>query len=134
LHYVEPLDAATYRHELTQLLDFWHMAIPILKMLRLSGELTNYAGATCELRVEVYLRNVSGRSFSSHTDPFVSAPITTVAASVPALAQASSSNLPQSAPSTVVDLMYQLRWPFGEQPAPTIAEVRRTVEKMVSPI
>src|SRR5438876_487744 len=42
LHYVEPFYGASYRGETKQLLDFWPMAVPILKMLRLTGSLIEY--------------------------------------------------------------------------------------------
>ena len=119
LHYVEPFYGASYRGETKQLLDFWPMAVPILKMLRLTGSLIEYARASCELRIEAYL------------NPTMSLPITTVATSVPPSAQVSSHNLPASALEITVNLMYQLRWPFGKEPAPTIDDVRRIVGGLV---
>ena len=119
MHYVEPFYGASYRGETKQLLDFWPMAVPILKMLRLTGSLIEYARASCELRIEAYL------------NPTMSLPITTVATSVPASAQVSSHNLPASALEITVNLMYQLRWPFGKEPAPTIDDVRRIVGGLV---
>jgi hypothetical protein len=131
LHYVEPFYGGSYRGETKQTLDFWPMAVPILKMLRLSAALIEYANASCELRIEVYLRNISGQSFSSGTNPAMSTPITTVATSVPGSAQASSHNLIGSGLEIMIDLMYQLRWPFGKEPAPTIGDVRQSVVNMV---
>ncbi len=131
LHYVAPLYPPNYRGETQQLLDFWPMAVPILKMLRLSGELIEFAGTSCELRIEAYLRNISGQSFSSNTDPLASVPITTVASSVPASAQVSSHNVNRSGLDMTVDLMYQLRWPFGKESPPSINLVRNVVEQMV---
>lgn len=131
LHYVAPFYGTSYGGESKELLDFWSMAVPISKMLRLSEALMKRANASCELRIEAYLRNISGQSFSSHTERFMSEPLTAVAPSVSASAQASSHNLIGSAFEMTVDLMYQLRWPFGKEPAPTVAEVRQTLRGLL---
>jgi hypothetical protein len=128
LHYAELLYGAGYQGEAKTALDFWSVSEPILKMLRLIGSLIEYAGTNCELRIETYLRNIAGQSFSSGTNPHLSLAVRTVADSVQASAQIASSSLPASALETTVHLMYQLRWPFGEQQAPTLENVRQTVE------
>lgn len=84
LLYVEPLYNRSYQGETKHLLDFWPMAVPILKMVRLSGALIEYAKASCELRIEAHLRKIEGQSFSSGTNPNFSLPISTVAGSVAA--------------------------------------------------
>ncbi|MGA2204477.1 MAG: ATP-binding protein [Halobacteriota archaeon] len=131
LHYVEPYYSATYGGEANNFLDLWSMAVPVWKMLMLSGALMEYANASCELRIETHLRNISGQAFFSNTNPVMSLPITTVATSVSASAQVSSQNLSGSASEITVDLMYQLRWPFGKEPAPTIDQVRPIVRNLL---
>ncbi len=131
LHYVEPCYPPNYEGGTKNVLDFWSTAVPILRMTRLAGALIEYSKTSCDLRVEAHLRNVSGQTFSSGPNPNTSLPISTVSSNVPASVQTSSSRLPETALDLTVDLMYQLRWPFGEQPAPTINVVRDTVKKLV---
>src|SRR6266849_1861456 len=133
LHYVEPLYyGRNYQGETKNILDFWPMAVPILRMVRLSAALIEYAKASCELRIEAHLRKIEGQSFSSGPNPNSSLPMCTVADSVPALVQISSHNLTSSALNITVELMYQLRWPFGEQTPPSRDDVRQTVEKLIA--
>jgi len=132
VHYVEPLDTSDYVHRTAQVLEFWRLAVPILKTLRLAGEFISFVQASCELRIEVFLRNVAGESLSSGPNPLNSGPMRTLAPIVPALAEASSEKISQSAVDIVVNLMYQLRWPFGIERAATMIEVRAIVEKMVT--
>jgi hypothetical protein len=132
LHYVEPLYASSYAGQTKNLLDFWPMADPILKMLRLSGALIEYSGSSCDLRVEAHLKNISGQTFASQTNPIYSAELVTVASSVPASVEVSSTSLPESALKATAELMYQLRWPFGKEPAPTRNEVRQVVDKFLA--
>jgi len=134
LHYVEPYYGVTYGGENKNLLDFWALAVPIRRMLALSGALIEYANASCELRIEAHLRNISEQSFSSGPDPVMSLPIATVGPSVSASAQISSHNLSALALEITVDLMYQLRWPFGKEPAPTVEQVRQVVGKLVGSV
>jgi hypothetical protein len=129
LHYVEPLYDRGYQGETKRTLDFWPMAVPILKMVRFSAALIDHAKASCELRIEAHLRKIEGQSFSSGLNPNRSLPISTVADSVPAAVQVSSQDLAASALDTTVELMYQLRWPFGQQPAPSRGDVRNLLEK-----
>jgi len=131
LHYVEPCYPPNYEGGTKNILDFWSTAIPILRITRLAGALIEHSKTSCDLRVEAHLRNISGQSFSSGPNPNTSLPISTVSSYVPASVQISSSRLPETALDLTVDLMYQLRWPFGEQPAPTIDVVRDTVTKLV---
>lgn len=132
LHYVEPYYGPNYGGDAKKLLDFWQTAVPVRKMLRLTGELVEYANINCELRIEAHLKNISGQEFSSQTNPSVSLPIETVAPAVQASAQISSHNLARSALDVTSELMYQLRWPFGKDPAPTREDVRGIVQKLVS--
>ena len=131
LHYVEPCYPPNYEGGTKNVLDFWSTAVPILRMARLAGALIEHSKTSYDLRVEAHLRNISGQSFSSGPNPNASLPISTVSSYVPASVQISSSRLPETALDLTVDLMYQLRWPFGEQPAPTIDVVRDTVTKLV---
>lgn len=134
LHYVEPFYPRHYQGESKRLLDFWPIAVPILRLLRLSGALIGYAGAMCELRVEAQLGNISGQSFSSGMSPYQSLEIKTVAPSVQATAQASSHEAPHTAMRMTAELMYQLRWPFGAMAAPTRDAVRRDVEEFLKDV
>lgn len=124
LHFIQPCYPANYQGQTPMVLDFWPMAIPVLKMIRLSGELIKHARVACELQVEAYLRNLSGQYFSSGTNPISSVEIKTVASCVPGTTQVSSQALPRAAFDTTAELMYQLRWPFGAQAAPSRSVVR----------
>jgi hypothetical protein len=134
LHYVEPFYPSSYQGESKQVLDFWPLAIPIQRMLKLSSDLVRYSKTSCDLRVEAHLRNISGQSLYSGTNPHASLPIATVASSVSASVQISSDNLVASSLENSAELMYQLRWPFGKDAAPTRESVREVVRKLVSAI
>ena len=128
VHYVEPLYETSYPGQPKGVLDLWSIAIPILRVLRLYSFFVKYANLTSELRVEVILQKISGKSFMSSPNPIWSLQISTLASAVPALTSISSEDLAESLLETTIELMYQLRWPFGVEPAPPLAEVRRVVE------
>lgn len=131
LHYVEPCYPGNYQGAKKYPLDLFPMAGPILKMVSLAGSLIDYSKTSCDLQVQASLRNISGQSFLSGMDPHRSVHITTVGDSVIASTVVASHKLPGAALDVAIELMYQLRWPFGKEPAPTIEDVRRIVEKFV---
>jgi len=128
LHYIEPSYPRSYQGGSKSQLDFWPMAVPIFRLLRLSGELIECAGAMCQMRIEAHLRNISGQSFSSNLNPYNSLEIKSIAQSVQATTHAPSHDIAQSAMSVTAELMYQLRWPFGAMAAPTREQVRCDLE------
>ncbi|PYV95881.1 MAG: hypothetical protein DMG89_19970 [Acidobacteria bacterium] len=132
MHYVEPCYPSNYEGGTKDILDFWSTAVPILRLTRVAGALFEQQKASCNLRIEAHLRKITGQSFWSGPNPNLSLPITTVSDSVPALSQVSSCDLPGNALNITVDLMYQLRWPFGEQAPPPMTNVREVVQKLLA--
>lgn len=110
---------------------FWWVVSPILKALDLAASLFRSFAVTCEIRIEGVLANVSKRPFTLAWDNvWPTLPVSTIARTVPAFVTYSSERLADAAGELAVELIYQLRWPFGTEQPQSRDEIRLIVAKV----
>jgi hypothetical protein len=139
IHYIEPLGSATYAAILgtnpqlaqgqTVVYPFWWVTRPLLRILNVAALLTSANSVTCDLRIEATLANVSGLPFMLGRTIFQMSPSHSLAGRLPASASCSSELLGKSLQPVTVELLYQLRWPIGDEDPHTRDEIAGVVAK-----
>ena len=136
IHYLEPL-LRTSTHSLhipggvaegAFVYPLWWITHSLLRIMDVASTLMNQHGVSCNLRIEAKLENVSLVPFTlSLSNPIASLPVSTLSAMVPASAAHSSETLAERVEDVTVELLYQIRWPFGKDKPHTREQIRPMV-------
>lgn len=139
MHYIEPLIATTNAAILgttvqpargeTVIYPFWWITKPILRILGVAAHLMANNAATCDLRVEAVLRNVSGLPFMLGRNIFQMSPSRTLSGQVPASTSCPSERLAKLLQDVTAEILYQLIWPIGEDEPPDRSDIVEVVSK-----
>jgi hypothetical protein len=128
IHYLEPLLSMSQPipGEGPVVYPFWWITHPVLRIIDVASALMNRHGVSCNLRVEARLENVPRVPFtlSWNKNPPTTLPVSTLSATVPASASYSSDRLGERIEDVTVELLYQLRWPFGKDKPHTREQIQ----------
>jgi len=131
LHYLEPLISTNQQipGERNSIFPFWWITNSVLRIIDVSFNLMKRHGISCNLRIEAKLENVASVPFtlSLQNNWLACRPVITLTATVPASTVHSSETLATAAQDVTVELLYQLRWPFGKDKPHTREEIRPIV-------
>jgi hypothetical protein len=146
IHYLEPLRHAVEpkylrsqgSDEQKQIYTYplWWITDPMLRAVDVAATLMASCAATCGLRIEAKLCNVSKLDFTLAMDnsPWATLPVSTLSRTIPASLTHSSETLAKTVEDVVTELLYQLRWPFGTEAPHTREEIRPIVAKVAASV
>jgi hypothetical protein len=146
LHYLEPLrqtvgnayilSSAGAGNEQIPTYPLWWITAPLLRAVKVAAALMVSCAATCGLRVEAKLCNVSKLDFTLALDgsPWATLPVSTLSRTIPASLTHPSETLAKNVEDVVTELLYQLRWPFGTEAPDTRDEIRPIVAKAAASV
>src|ERR1035438_7581929 len=107
----------------------WWITAPMLRAVDVAAGLMASCAATCGLRVEAKLCNVSKLDFTLALDgrSWTTLPVSTLSRTIPASLTHSSETLAKNEEDVVTELLYELRWPFGTEAPDTRDQIRPIV-------